>query len=206
MSRRGIAAFDLDGTLLRGRTVCEVLAEPLGRLIEMRRFERLSTEDDIVAARTEMARWYAETTIVDLTRHLQGTEWAPGAYDAVRTLQSEGIEVVVASITWSFAVGWFAEQLHVSHYLGTELLPSGEIRHAWGRDKARFLRELSSASNVPQQRIAAVGDSINDFDMLREAALRFYLGRTPLSGLTPVIHVPGADLRVVAEHILHEWA
>ena len=53
----GIVAFDLDGTLLRGPTVCEVLAESLGRLQEMRRFESFTQESDIVAARQEMARW-----------------------------------------------------------------------------------------------------------------------------------------------------
>ncbi len=34
-SIRGLAVFDLDGTLLRGDTVCEVLAKPLDRLVEM---------------------------------------------------------------------------------------------------------------------------------------------------------------------------
>ena len=30
-----LAAFDLDGTLLRGETVCEAIARPLGRLERM---------------------------------------------------------------------------------------------------------------------------------------------------------------------------
>jgi len=46
-----LAVFDLDGTLLRGRTVCELLAEPLGRLDRMQQLERFSTEADLAAAR-----------------------------------------------------------------------------------------------------------------------------------------------------------
>ena len=34
-----LAVFDLDGTLLRGSTVCEVLAAPIGRLEEMAAIE-----------------------------------------------------------------------------------------------------------------------------------------------------------------------
>lgn len=36
MKTRGLVVFDLDGTLLRGPTVCELLAAPLGHLAEMR--------------------------------------------------------------------------------------------------------------------------------------------------------------------------
>jgi HAD superfamily phosphoserine phosphatase-like hydrolase len=204
--RRGVAAFDLDGTLLRGRTVCEILAEPLGHVAEMRHFETLSTEHDIMMARIEMARWYRDTTIVDLINDLQKAEWAPGAHEAVLALQSEGIEVAVVSITWSFAVHWFAEQLKVSRHLGTELFPNGDIGHVWARDKAQFVRHLSFVAGVPPRRVAAVGDSPGDIDMLHEAALRFYVGRTPPGELTQLIHLPAADLRVVADRILHEWA
>jgi phosphoserine phosphatase len=35
VNAHGLVVFDLDGTLLRGQTVCEVLAAPLGRLDEM---------------------------------------------------------------------------------------------------------------------------------------------------------------------------
>jgi hypothetical protein len=48
----GLAVFDLDGTLLRGLTVCEVLAGPLGHLERMQQFEALlhTSALDIAAA------------------------------------------------------------------------------------------------------------------------------------------------------------
>jgi hypothetical protein len=60
----GLAVFDLDGTLLRGPTVCEVLAQALGRLDHMKQLEALIaglSDIDITAAREEMARWYQDS-------------------------------------------------------------------------------------------------------------------------------------------------
>lgn len=83
----GIVAFDLDGTLLRGQTVSEVIAGRLGRLEEMRRFEGFTQESDIVAAREEMARWYAEKPVSTLLSYLKDATWAPGAEKAIARLQ-----------------------------------------------------------------------------------------------------------------------
>ena len=52
-----LAAFDLDGTLLRGRTACEAIAKGIGRLGRMRELEQLESNqiEEITAAREEMA-------------------------------------------------------------------------------------------------------------------------------------------------------
>ena len=53
-----LVAFDLGGTLLRGRTVCEVLAESLGRRERMQQLERVTSQADLLRSREEMAAWY----------------------------------------------------------------------------------------------------------------------------------------------------
>jgi hypothetical protein len=76
----GLAVFDLDGTLLRGPTVCEVLARALGRLDHMRQLEALIAglrDIDIAAAREEMVRWYREVSPADLTSRLGMVTLAP---------------------------------------------------------------------------------------------------------------------------------
>jgi phosphoserine phosphatase len=40
-----LVAFDVDGTLLRGRTICERIADGLGELGEMLEFERLTARE-----------------------------------------------------------------------------------------------------------------------------------------------------------------
>src|SRR5262245_32450902 len=88
---RGVAVFDLDGTLLRGDTVCEVLAKPPGRIDQMKRLETFTAEKDIEIGRGEMAGWYKGHTIETLQDHLRNAHWAPGADEAIRLLQEESL-------------------------------------------------------------------------------------------------------------------
>lgn len=201
---RGLVVFDLDGTLLRGPTVCEVLAAPLGRLAEMKAFESSSEEREIARARAEMARWYDAVPRPRLLRFLEAARWAPGAKEGVARLQEAGVEVAVASITWTFAVDWFAQRLGVKHTLATRLREDGAIEHVWGRQKADWLPALASQLAIPYERTAAVGDSSSDLPMLRNAALRFFVGPKSPSDLD-CVHIPDADIRDVARHILGSW-
>lgn len=200
-----MVVFDLDGTLLRGDTVCEVLAKPLGRLAEMRHFEQLTTETDIADARAEMFKWYQTTTLGALHSHLPSARWAPGAQEAVRQLQQANILIGIASITWQSAVRWFANALNVKHYLGTELALDGTINHVWGRDKASWFRALVDSQGIAMERTAAVGDSAGDIEMLSLAQLRFFVGKTLDPKLTSVVHLPDADLRLVSQRIIDAW-
>ncbi|MGH6611809.1 MAG: HAD family hydrolase [Burkholderiaceae bacterium] len=203
----GLVCFDLDGTLLRGPTVCEVLATPLGRLKEMQRFETLTTEHEISLARLEMARWwYGEVELSDLLAHCKNAQLAPGAEEAIAQLQSSGIEVAIASITWKLAVAWFAERLDIRHYLGTEVTSTGVIEHVWGRTKGQWVRELARELAVPPTRIAAVGDSHGDADLLRAADLRFFVGERLPAEVDRVVHIPAADLREVSSRVVAAWS
>jgi len=203
---RSLVAFDLDGTLLRGPTTCELLAQPLGRLPEMRRFEALSSEHEIAAARLEMARWYHDHPVEQLCAALESATWAPGAREGIRLLQQGGVEVVIASITWQFAVEWLARPLRVSRVLGTQLDSAGRVTHVWPRDKARWLRKVSSELGVPETRIAAVGDSSSDTDLLSAASLRFFVGLGSAPPLAAVSHRPDGNIEAIAREVLAAWA
>ncbi len=171
----------------------------------MQRFETLKSEQEIICARIEMARWYRESNVLDLAEGCERATFAPGAREAIAQLQSNGIEVAIASITWEFAVAWFAKRFNVRHHIGTELLASGEVNHVWGRMKGQWLRKLASDLAIPESRIAAVGDSAGDADLLRAAALRFFVGRQLLSDVGEAIHMPDADMRDIANRVLAEW-
>ena len=201
----GLVAFDLDGTLLRGPTVCELLAAPLGRLTEMRRLEALSSQAEIAAARREMARWYEGRTPAQLCAALESATWAPGAREGVGLLDAHGVEVVIASITWSFAVEWLARQLGVVRSLGTRLEPGGRIDHVWPREKARWLGGLLAELEVPRTRAAAVGDSGSDADLLAAAELRYFVGDRAPPALPGLAHRPAGDIERIAREILAHW-
>lgn len=197
-----LVAFDLDGTLLRPETCCELLARPLGRLARMREFERLHTTGEIAAARAEMAGWYAGLALADLCAPLADATLAPGTRAGFARLRRHGIPMALVSITWDFAVAWFARALGADYHIGTGLAPDGTIAHFWPEDKARWLRALAAERGIGRDRIAAVGDSSGDAPLLRAVGLPFFVGPVLPPGCTHVAHHPDGDIDEIARAIV----
>lgn len=200
-----LVVFDLDGTLLRGPTVCEVLAESLGRLERMKQLERFASDDELRAAREEMASWYGAVGVRSLRASLDAARLAPGAESGLALLRAHGVAVGIASITWSFAVERFARRLGVDDWQGTVLKESGAIDHVWPADKAAWVRELSRRLEVPMERTAAVGDSAGDVDMLRAVGVPVFVGRELPGACQGWLHCPDADIEAVARHLVAVW-
>jgi len=200
-----LVVFDLDGTLLRGHTVCEILASSLGRLERMQQLERFTTKDDLRAGREEMAAWYRAVDMARFRDALDNACLAPGAREGLRLLRSHGVALGIASITWSFAVEHFARRLGVEHWQGTVLEESGEIRHVWPEDKASWVQELASRLKVPLQRTAAVGDSLGDTEMLRAVGMPVFVGQELPAAQPGWLHYPLADIAAIARHVLSAW-
>jgi HAD superfamily phosphoserine phosphatase-like hydrolase len=197
-----LVAFDLDGTLLRGDTVCVALARRLGRLAEMEAFERLTDQDAIAAARTEMARWYGACAGDALRAYLDDLRLAPGAEEAFRMLRQHGIATAIVSITWEFAVAHVTALLGADYSVGTGLDAAGDVAHFWPDDKASWLRELAVRLGIQMEQVAAVGDSWRDAPMLRAVGRPYFVGASLPPGLEHAVHVPDGDIRRIAEHIL----
>src|SRR6185437_9618675 len=83
-----LVAFDLDGTLLRGDTVCLAIATRLGRRERMFELERLTSREDIRAAREEMATWYRAVPMTELLASLETLQFAPGRARRIRASQA----------------------------------------------------------------------------------------------------------------------
>jgi phosphoserine phosphatase len=171
----------------------------------MRRFEALSSKADIADSRVVMAGWYKGIGRQELLAPLANATWRPGAKEAIGRLQAGGVEVVVASITWRFAIECLVRPLGISNVLGVELGRGGEIGHVWPSDKGKWLRSLAKRLEVPKEHIAAVGDSVNDDELLAAASLRFFVG----SGAAPSVHglrvSPAGDVLEIAREILDFW-
>lgn len=204
MDRSGVrlAAFDLDGTLTRGDTVVEAFARQLGRLERARAFERLRAVADLTAAREEMAAWLVAADRGALLRCLADVPLAPGAADGIALLQGAGVRVAIVSITWEFAVAWFAARLGVDLWLGTRLRADGGVAHVWPDDKAHWLLATARRLGLARSQLAAVGDSWGDAAMLRLAGHAYFVGPTLPPDLTHATHLPAGDLLAVARAIL----
>jgi len=194
-----LAVFDLDGTLIRGRTLCEVIADGIGHGDRMHALERAQSIEEVVAAREEMAGWYRDAGFDCLRPLCLDVELAPGAVEACDVLRDFGVDLAIASITWILGVEAIAELLGIERCLGTTLHIDGRIDHVFGDDKAAWIAHLG----VPPEEIAAVGDSDRDVEMLRAVGLPIFVGTTPVDGLpADTVYLPDADLRDVARVIL----
>ncbi len=200
-----LAAFDLDGTLLRGQTACEAIAEGIGRLERMTELEAMRADQvrEVIAAREEMAGWYSAFTRDELRRHLAALRVAPGVDEGFRLLRDHGFRLAIVSITWDFAVEWFAARWAADYWVGTGLSPDGAITHFWPQDKATWLESLARDLGVEMRQVAAVGDSRADIPMLRSAGVPFWVGESLPAELRGVAtHVPDGDMRMVADGIV----
>lgn len=201
-STSALVVFDLDGTLLRGDSVCEAIARHIGTLPRMRELEVLPWSS-VFAAREEMASWYAPYSREHLLEGLQHVRLAPGAEEGVRLLRERGVTVAICSLTWEVGVEWVAGALGVSHFVGTGLEPSGRIVHFLPEDKPRWTTELRSRLGIPAEKVAAVGDSSGDIPLLIAAKHAYFVGREPPEALRDhAIHMPDGNIRDIAVRIL----
>ena len=202
-----IAAFDLDGTLLRSHTACEAIAEGIGRLGRMQEFEQLRSNQirEVSAAREEMAQWYSKFTFDDLCQHLTKVRIAPGTKEAFASLHRHGFKIAIVSLTWEFAAEWFANKLGADYFVGQGLSTEGSITHFWPQDKALWLTGLARKLGANMKEMAAVGDSGGDIPMLLAVGHRFWVGQTiPPQLEGKVVHVPSGDIRLVAHRRMIE--
>lgn len=196
-----LVAADLDGTLIRGDTVCETIAGRLGHLERMRELERLTSIDEIAAGRLELAGLYAGASLAELQAYLRYCRLAPGAREGFQLLHRAGIKTAIISITWEFAVAWFARELGADYYAGTRLSDEGEVAHFWPQDKAEYLSALMHRLGLARDEVAAIGDSWGDVEMLRLAGHAYYVGATLPQGVQ-LPHYPDADLHELARLII----
>jgi HAD superfamily phosphoserine phosphatase-like hydrolase len=205
MDETSLVVFDFDGTLSRGSTICEVLADTLGRLPRMQEIELLKTRAEMTTAREEIALWHGGMTDSDITTSLQNVKLAPGLEEGFSLLREHGITIAIASITCRFAIEKFAKHWEIEHFIGTDVLNSGEIEHVWAEQKAQFIQKLSSQLEIPLTRIAAIGDSSGDFDMLNIAGEAIFVGSSAQQCSKNWLHLPNANIVEIAKYLIEKW-
>src|SRR5262245_30129438 len=87
-----LAAFDVDGTLLRGENICGCIARNIGRSNEMDAFELLRSREEIIAGRDTMLQWYRPFGQANLAKHLTELRLAPGVKEEFARLKKAGIK------------------------------------------------------------------------------------------------------------------
>jgi phosphoserine phosphatase len=197
-----LVAFDVDGTLLRGRTICECIADGIGRGSEMAAFEQLGAEDDIRRARATMAGWYRQHAPEILLAQLDQAQTAPGLKEGFAALRRANVKIALVSITWHFAVERLAQKWGADFAVGTGLRDDGTIEHFWPVDKAMWLSRLTDDLGLSLASVAAVGDSLGDVPMLAVAGRGYFVGAAAQNLAAHVLHWPDARIDDIAHDLL----
>jgi phosphoserine phosphatase len=197
-----LVAFDLDGTLIRGRNALAVLGAAVGRPDWEQRMEILSMRDaspDEMRAR--VAPWLGFST-GQLSSHLAGAHVAPGVQAAFGLLRARQVTTAIVSIGWDFMVEWFARRFGAAHWAATGLDPDGTVTPFWPEDKGPWLERLMGSLGVARHEVAAVGDSPRDASLLWAAGHAFYVGADRPPAVPGIQHHPDGDIGAVARAIL----
>ncbi len=181
--------------------MCQAIARAMGHLERMNELELLTRLDDIADARAELGGYYASATREQLLSYLERCELAPGAEEGFALLRYHKVRTALVSITWTFAVEWFARKLGADYWVGTGLSEDGHIEHFWPEDKARWVQDLMRDLGLRREQVAAVGDSWGDTQMLRVVGHPFYVGERLPDGLEAT-HCPSGDIAEITRRIL----
>lgn len=101
-----LAAFYVDGTILRGENICGCIARNIGRSTEMDAFELLRSQEEIAAGRENMLEWYTPFGSANLITHLSELRLAPGVKEGFARLKHSGSR---SPLSRSLGVcGWLA--------------------------------------------------------------------------------------------------
>ena len=201
-ARIRLVAFDLDGTLTRGLTCMEAIADALGFADQMSAWEQSRTEQELIAARLGMWEHLKHGSSQDITAAIAGIPLAPGAADGIAALRAAGIRTVIVSLTLAQCAEYFAAHLGADAHIGTEPDGSGGFRHVFPANKPALLAQHARALGISAQQIAAAGDSPGDIPMLRASRTSIYVGATLPDGFTPTWHLPQAPIDEIARIIL----
>jgi phosphoserine phosphatase len=182
-----LVSFDLDGTLIRGTTVCLEMGRLLGHLDKIRdleaRYARSEISNTEVASQDALA--YRDRSVSDIEQAVLGIPLIEGFAEVVAALKQQGVHVLLVTVTMSLAARAIARKYGLDGYAGAEM---GEINgrltgqvaaHFEERDKVRFVQEYGRKFGINLSKCAAIGDSRSDIPLFKEVGLAIALNATP---------------------------
>jgi phosphoserine phosphatase len=197
-----LVAFDLDGTLIRGRNSLAVIGAALRRPEWEEQMESLYMRGETPEGMRERVAPWMELSTGELCRHLAHSNFAPGVDEAFQLLRERHVTTAIVSISWDFMVEWFAKRFGTEHWAAVGFKPDGTVIPFWPEDKGPWLERLMTTLHVTRHEVAAVGDSPRDASMFRAAGHSFYVGADSPEGLDGIQHYPDGNIAAVARAIL----
>ena len=183
-----LVVMDVDSTLIQDEVI-ELLAREGGCGAEVERItaRAMAGELDFEASLRERTALLAGMSADVLDTVATKVRLTPGARTFVRTLKRLGYTVAIVSGGFTHVTDRLAADLGIDHAAANELeivdgvltgRLLGEVIDRAG--KARVLREIAAAEQVPLEQTVAIGDGANDLDMIATAGLGIAFNAKPV--------------------------
>lgn len=179
-----LIAFDMDGTLLQGRTIL-YLAREFGFYDDAMRIIESDIPKKEISER--LARHLAGITIEDFMRVVAKIPLMKGASKTVAAIQSMGHKTAIITDSYTLAAEHFREMLGIDDVSGNRLevldgnitgelhMPlncmTAEVCHNPSICKKETLKSLSAKHGLTMSQTVAIGDNWVDGCMLKAAGL-----------------------------------
>jgi phosphoserine phosphatase len=182
-----LVCFDLDGTLVRGTSVSQHLADRLGHGALLAELERRYAAQEITNATVAdcQAKKFAGRGRREMMTHLESIPRIGGIEATLARLRSTGIDSLLCTVTWRFAAQCFQERYGFAAVSGTEIEegPDGRFTGKVARyfdkyDKREFVVEYCRHQGIPLSTCIAVGDSHSDVPMFGSVGFSVALNAT----------------------------
>ena len=198
-----LACFDLDGTLVRGTTVSQHLADRFGQSEQMagleRRYATGEISNSVVAEET--GRSYRGIALPQVVSKLSDIACIEGIDFTLATLRERGVESLLGTVTWSFAAEEFGRRHGFAAVSGTEIeldlhgIPTGNVkRHFDEWDKLEFIRNYCREKGVALAECIAIGDSRSDIPIFEAVGFSIAINATPEARAAASVTLDTEDL------------
>jgi phosphoserine phosphatase len=205
LARYPVVFFDLDGTLLRGTTVSQLLAGWLGRggaLDELEyRYRRGEVSNADVASAS--APWFSGRRAADAWEALGPAPWIGGIEETIAALRAVGSTPVLATVTWRFAAELVARRFGFEAWSGTGMAERGGVldgtvsEHFDADAKRTFAERFCEERGLALSGAAAVGDSRSDVPLFAGVGLSIALNADEQARRAADVALESDDLRDV---------
>ncbi len=176
-----LVAFDLDGTLLVGKSSWWKLHEHFGT-IELSLGNMKDYEEGKIAydewMRLDIALWKPKPHIATIKKILLDYTLAPNAEHIIKTLREKNLHVAIVTTGLDVLADSVASKLRVPNVVANGLvldengyLTSKVIFNVDLFDKHKAFNRLVKKIGIPRSQCIAIGDSKYDVNFLRNAGL-----------------------------------
>lgn len=180
----GLAAFDMDGTLLDGRTIL-FLAEDFGFKGEVQ--EILASEMPSFERSRHLAAHLKGIRVSDFMKTIEKIPVMKGAEEVIEELKNRGYVTTIITDSYTIVAEYFRKKLGIDRAFGVDLgikdnVITGDVTlprncpldEECGNPsicKAEILKDLAKSNGIPMSKTVAIGDNRVDTCMIKEAGL-----------------------------------